>query len=622
VPRAVDVLGSALRWPPLLAFALTLASLLILLVVATTAYAGLHGSSALPGVTVGGVPVGGLDRAAAEARLRAALPALDGGYLYVRVDGTQRPVPYAAIGRDYAFAAMLDRAFAVGRSGGIFENLGEQLQTLGAGTDIAPEVTWNESALMAALTQVAAVESIPAADAAVEHDVANGYSVTPAQSGRAIDLAKLRASAVAGISRPVAGDTTINIAPTVVQPRVPTTAAEDAVSRFNAATAGTIVASGGGMTIVLDSPLLRSWVSLQPSPAGLGWDVVVDRAAIDSYFAPYASQIDRPPKDASFEMTADGVAPIAGVTGQAFSLPDTVEGVAQFIAERGAGSSGSSVELAVTTTDPTFTTEQATVLAGQIQMVSSWTTRFIPGISNFNGENIRVPAKILNGTIVEPGERFSFLDAIGEISPENGFGLGGAIIRGHTREQGAMGGGICSASTTMFNAALRYGYQIDARTQHAYYIDRYPVGLDATVFRSAGQTVDMAFTNDSQYPLWIRGFARRAKVTFQIWTIPDGRTVRLGKADVSNRRPAEDTTVVVDTMKPGTSKRVEYPVDGFDATVVRIVYDASGAVLHTDTFNSHYIVVTGVTQVGPTPEPPPTEPPPTEPPPTEPPPAP
>jgi vancomycin resistance protein YoaR len=126
-------------------------------------------------------------------------------------------------------------------------------------------------------------------------------------------------------------------------------------------------------------------------------------------------------------------------------------------------------------------------------MVSSWTTHFIPGLSNFNGENIRVPARLLNGTIVEAGARFSFLDAVGEISPANGFGLGGAIIRGHTHEQGAMGGGICSASTTMFNAALRYGYEIDKRTQHSYYINRYPVGLDATVFRSGGQTVDMAF---------------------------------------------------------------------------------------------------------------------------------
>jgi hypothetical protein len=73
-------------------------------------------------------------------------------------------------------------------------------------------------------------------------------------------------------------------------------------------------------------------------------------------------------------------------------------------------------------------------------------------------------------------------------------------------------------------------------------------------------------------------------------------------------------------MKPGTSKRVEYPVDGFTASVAWLVRDASGATLHEKTFYSRYITVTGITEVGPTPEPPPTEPPPTEPPPTEPPP--
>ncbi len=382
------------------------------------------------------------------------------------------------------------------------------------------------------------------------------------------------------------------------------------------------MASGGGVSTTLDTALLRSWVSLQPSASAIGWDLVVDRDAITAYFASYGAQIDRQPVDATLKMTSDGLQAVPGVVGQAFSLPDTVDRVAGLLSARAAGSAESSAQLAVTSTDPSFTTDQATQFAGQVQMVSSWTTHFIPGLSNFNGENIRVPARLLNGTIVEAGARFSFLDAVGEISPANGFGLGGAIIRGHTREQGAMGGGICSASTTMFNAALRYGYEIDKRTQHSYYIDRYPVGLDATVFRNAGQTVDMVFTNDSQYPLWIRGIAGRRRVTFEIWTIPDGRTVKFSKAYITNRQRATDTTVVDPTMKPGTSKRIEYPVNGFDASVTRTVYEPSGAVLHSDTFTSHYITVTGVTNVGPTVTPPPTEPPPTEPPPTEPPPAP
>ena len=615
IPRAFGALGSALRYPPLVAFVVTLVSMLLALGVVSTAYAALHGSTAFPGVSVAGVPIGDLDRAAAEARLRAELPAANQGSLSVKVDGEVTQVSYAELGRDYALADMLDRAFSIGRSGSFVQNAGEQFRVLTSGTDVAPEVGWSDAQLKSFLDGVIATESSQPANAEVLRDAAGGYTAVPAHIGRAIDSATLHASVVAALAQPAAGDVVIDADATVIQPAIPTAAAEDAVNRFNAATSVPITASGGGVSATLDSSVLRSWVSLQPAAASTGWDVIVDQNAISTFFAPYAAQIDRQAADATLQMTNDGLVAVAGITGQEFSLPDTVGQIANLISARAAGGSGSSVQLAVTSTDPSFTTAQATQFAGQVQMVSSWTTPFIPGISNFNGQNIRVPAKILNGTLVEAGARFSFLDGVGEISPATGFGLGGAIIRGHTREQGAMGGGICSASTTLFNAALRYGYQIDARTQHAYYINRYPVGLDATVFRDGSQTVDMAFTNDSQYPLWIRGIAGKRKVTFQIWTIPDGRTVKIGKASVSNREQAQDTTVVDPTMEPGTSERIEYPVDGFSAVVTRVVYDASGAVLHADTFRSSYITVTGVTNVGPTPIPPPTEPPPTEPPP-------
>ena len=140
--------------------------------------------------------------------------------------------------------------------------------------------------------RVGAVES-PRADAAVVRDPANGYTVSPARAGRVIDLVALRAQAVAAISRPVAGDSTVDVQPSAVEPRVPTTAADDAVSHFAAATSGSITASGGGLTMVLDSSLLRGWVSLQPSAAGIGWDVVVDSDAIAAYFESLR-QPDRP----------------------------------------------------------------------------------------------------------------------------------------------------------------------------------------------------------------------------------------------------------------------------------------------------------------------------------------
>ena len=72
--------------------------------------------------------------------------------------------------------------------------------------------------------------------------------------------------------------------------------------------------------------------------------------------------------------------------------------------------------------------------------------------------------------------------AVGPIDAAHGYTMGGVIQGGKSDHTGAMGGGICSASTTMFNAAARAGLQIDERHAHFYYINRYPVGLDATVY--------------------------------------------------------------------------------------------------------------------------------------------
>ncbi len=61
------------------------------------------------------------------------------------------------------------------------------------------------------------------------------------------------------------------------------------------------------------------------------------------------------------------------------------------------------------------------------------------------------------------------------------------------------------------------------------------------------------------------------------------------------------TTVVNTSLRPGTSKRVEYPHNGFDAVVTRTVRNASGGTLWTNTWTSHYRTVNGITEVGPTP---------------------
>ena len=73
------------------------------------------------------------------------------------------------------------------------------------------------------------------------------------------------------------------------------------------------------------------------------------------------------------------------------------------------------------------------------------------------------------------------------------------IINGEYKD--GVGGGVSQVATTVFNAAWEAGVKITARTAHALYISRYPLGRDATVNYPE---IDLRFLNDTKGPVFIR----------------------------------------------------------------------------------------------------------------------
>jgi vancomycin resistance protein YoaR len=238
-----------------------------------------------------------------------------------------------------------------------------------------------------------------------------------------------------------------------------------------------------------------------------------------------------------------------------------------------------------------------------MKKLSEWTTYFPIYVNNGFGANIWIPAMDLDGYLVAAGATFDFWKSIGPVTRERGYRDGGAIINGKTEPQGALAGGICSTSTTLFNAALRAGLKMGARRNHYYYISRYPLGLDATVFQSSSGSIQtMSFTNDTGYPLLIRAYKIRngtsGYVKFEIYGVPTGRTVTIAPEVVKNIKPAIDTRVETNTLPVGTTQRLESPADGKDVWRTVTVRDANGNQLYQTTYYSHYSRVDGVTLVG------------------------
>jgi vancomycin resistance protein YoaR len=284
-------------------------------------------------------------------------------------------------------------------------------------------------------------------------------------------------------------------------------------------------------------------------------------------------------------------------------VPATVQLIAEALARRAATGQAVPIEPALVRTKPALSTEAAEAIAPRMTRLSTHTTWFLIGEKNAFGANIWLPATFIDGTVLAPGETFDFWKIVGPVTRERGFGLGGAIINGRTEPQGALAGGICSSSTTIFNAALKAGLQMGDRRNHYYYIDRYPLGLDATVFISAsGSVQNMTFTNDTGFPILIRGInSRKGNIgytRFDIYGVETGRTVTFSTPIVKNVRPATTVVEYTPELPAGARRQVEFPVDGMDVWVTRTVRGADGTVLHTDTFYSHYARITGIVQIG------------------------
>jgi len=574
--------------------------LLALLVGIQVAYAG----RAMPGVRVGGVDLGGLTRTDAASRLEASLPSLDQGTLSLVIGDETLPLDYAELGRDYDLEAMLQSAFAVGRDGSPLAHGIAELRALVRGAEVTPVVRWNDAALTTAVRTAAAAFDRPAVDAAVTRDDAGRFSVSEGAYGRRLDQAAAVAEVRTILAAPDApSETSVSVVVEPIMPRVLTSQADYARSRAELIASLDLTTRSGRNEWVIPAEQVRSWISFRSAAYG-GLRVEVVGPQLAGSLEALAKDVARKPKDAAFLTGKDGeiVGVVRGVDGRTLDVTGSMTVIAAALEQHEEGSPAPSIQLAVIVTAPKLTTEEANKVAPLMTRLGTWTTYYPPGEGNYWGKNISIPAKIISGTVVNAGSRFSFWDTVGIPTEEQGYGPGGFIKNGRSTI-GALAGGICSTSTTLFNAALRAGLKMGIRHNHYYYIPRYPLGLDATVsMYSWTVRQDMTFRNDTGHPILIRASNSYGVVRFDIYGVRDGRKVSFSKPTIKNVVKAVDRTIYTTAIPAGTQKRVEFPHDGMDVWVTRTV-TRDGVVIHQETYYSDYKVVDGELWIGVAPEP-------------------
>ena len=572
--------------------ALLLAALLVGIQIA---YAG----RAFPGVTVGGVDVGGLTRSAAEQRIAAGLPSLGDGTLALGVGPDAITLSYADLGRRYDTAAILDRAFAIGRDGDPVARGVSELRTLVMGTTIDPTIHWDDAVLSAAIRTAANGFDKEPVDGTVTTDSKGHFVAGPASYGRRLDQAAAIEETRAILASPTApAQSAVQIHADAVLPHVLTAQAQFAAHRAELLASLDLKVHDGDQSWTIPAEQVRTWIRFEPGTYG-GLRVVLVGPEMAASMNELAKKVLVKPKDAAFLSGKNGavVGVVAGANGRKLAVGDSMAAISAVLDQYEEDSPKPNIQLAVALQTPKLSTEEANKIAPLMTRLSTWTTYYPPGEGNFFGANIQVPARIISGTVVPAGSWFSFWGTVGIPTEAQGYGPGGFIKNGHSTV-GALAGGICSCSTTLFNAAVRAGFQIGSRYNHYYYIPRYPLGLDATVsMYNNTPSQDMSFRNDSKYPILIRSINSYGVVRFDIYGVPDGRHVSFTKPIVKNVVKAVDTTVYTDAIPVGTQKRVEFPHNGMDVWVTRTV-TRDGVIIHQETFFSDYKRVDGELWIG------------------------
>jgi vancomycin resistance protein YoaR len=584
----------------LMAFLLGLMAVLAVGVGALYAYDQQYRDRILPGIHVGTTDVSGLTADEAAARLHAAYDRLAEGNVVLAIGGRTVQIPYGYAARGPDVEAMVDEAMSLGRAGSPVERVIASARTAVRGVTVEPIVAFDADRLAAEVAWIAANQHVAPADAVITK-TDDGFVVANGVPGQEADPAAAIGTLTEALGQVDAPSTlSVDVPLTPIPPTFTTEEAQAAVDAANRIAADLRVVDAKH-SFTISAHRIRSLISFQPDADG-SITPFVDESGFDPIVRLLAQKINLAAHDAGLRLI-NGHVVASGTSreGRTLNAASTKAAIIGEIRARQAGAAASPIAAVVKAVDPKLTTAAARSFAGKMRPISSFSVYYFVIVNNHWGGNIEAPATKINGTVVPAGTVFDFWKVVGDLHKLPGEGPGNAIEGGKITVTGAFGGGICTTSTTLFNAAFRAGMVPLARQNHNEFINRYPPGLDATVWIVGGAKQTMSFMNDTKYPILITrtitNAGSRRWLTFKIWSVPNGRTATVTNTVIQTGERAI-SKIVRDPTKPvGYRFFNNSPVDGAKVWVTVSIYDHRK--LHwRKRYFSNYPAVDGVTVVG------------------------
>ncbi len=242
-----------------------------------------------------------------------------------------------------------------------------------------------------------------------------------------------------------------------------------------------------------------------------------------------------------------------------------------------------SITLNIEVSEPRGTAEE---LRQVKDVLGTFTTSYSTSNSS-RSANVANGCRLIDGTLLYPGDEFSCYDAVSPFTERNGYYMAGSYLNGKVVD--SLGGGICQVSTTLYNAVLLAELDVTERHNHSMIVTYVDPSADAAIAESSGK--DFKFVNSTDYPVYIEGHTSSdKKITFTIYgveTRDEGHSVQYVSEVLETIRP-ESEVLYPDATLPVGVVNITGAHIGYKARLWKVVkengVEVSREVINTSTY--------------------------------------
>lgn len=556
-----------------------------------------------PGVKIAGVDLGGKTPALAYQIINSKFQERVDTPLQITYQDQNYSLKFTETNPQTDIRAKIATAYSFGRSGSFLENLRDQFQSLLVNQSFPLEVAYdNAPSLKNQINQIEKWVKKEAVNAQLTPG--ENITITPSKTGQDLDREVFLQQITSYLA--LLSDAPVSPPITLTEPQFSTALAQRAKTALESVKGSPINLHFEGKSWKIDQAVLLTLLDYsrtKPVLASLQLDdrtatieevtiasqkitdqqLLLDADKLESYLEGIAKEIDQPTQDAKFKFDP-GTKRVREFQPEAEGRKLDTEATAELVTKALAGNSRD-ITLPVKVTKPKIAASSINSFGIQ-ELLGEGISYFAGSIEN-RIYNIGLAASRINGTLLPPGETFSFNNVVGEISGASGYKQAYVIKSGRTVLDD--GGGVCQVSTTLFRSVLNAGLPVVARTAHAYRVGYYeqgfPPGLDATVF---SPTVDFKFKNDTAAHILIQATVSGTTLVIDIYGTSDGRVATLSTPKISNQTPPPPELRQDDPELPkGVVKQVDWSAWGANVSFTRNV-TRGGETLISETFRSNF----------------------------------